>query len=252
MRMSGFFIMNLNWKIVGNIESNECVIFLHEGLGCVEMWKNYPTVLCSQLNIKGIVYDRSGYGKSPGSLTNRKANYLHEAADELRAFIDHLKLDKVHLYGHSDGGSIALIYAGRFPSKVKTVITEAAHVYNEPETIQGVLATRPLFAEGKMDGLKKYHGDRYEEVFFAWNDIWIDNTFIEWNIEEFTQGIKCPLLAIQGKDDQYGTLKQIESICKTNPIISRSFTPEHCGHAPFKEQTKMVLNEVGQFYHEYI
>lgn len=242
--------MKLNWIEVGNLDAEECIVFLHEGLGCVEMWKDYPENLCQSLNVRGIVYDRSGYGKSNGSLVNRKSDYLHLAAEELTHFIEFLKLEKVHLYGHSDGGSIALICAGTKPELVKTVVTEAAHVFNEQETIDGVLAARPLLKEGKMDGLKKYHGERYEEVFYAWNDIWLDDSFKNWNIEDITSRITCPGLIIQGLDDQYGTLKQVEAICKTNPQNVRSFTPKNCGHAPFKEKTNEVLKKVTEFYHE--
>lgn len=242
--------MNLNWIEVGNRDSEDCIIFLHEGLGCIEMWKSYPENLCKQLNFRGFIYDRAGYGKSPGSLLDRNADYLHRAAIELSQFIDHLQLDQVHLYGHSDGGSVALIYAGSEPTKVKSLITEAAHIFNEPETIAGVKAARPFLLEGKMDGLKKYHGERYQEVFFAWNDIWLDASFENWNIEEIANNITCPLLVIQGKNDQYGTLAQVKAICKTNPKMARSLIPENCGHAPFKEQTQIVLNEVLNFYNE--
>lgn len=243
--------MKLNWIEIGNSNSSECIIFLHEGLGCVEMWKDYPSELCNKLGFRGIVYDRSGYGKSLGSLLNRKANYLHEAANELAEFITYLELEKVHLYGHSDGGSIALIYAGQHPSTVKTVITEAAHVINEKETITGVSEVRPLLKEGKMEGLKKYHGQRYSEVFYAWNDIWLDQSFKDWNITSEISAITCPVLAIQGVDDHYGTLNQIELIRKSVKGKVTSLTPNNCGHSPFKEQRDIVMNKVLNFYHEF-
>ncbi|MEO9530953.1 MAG: alpha/beta hydrolase [Crocinitomicaceae bacterium] len=244
--------MELNWIEIGNLTSDETIIFLHEGLGCIELWKGYPEKVCETLNVKGIVYDRSGYGKSPGNLTQRKADYLHLAADELFDFINYLKLKSVHLYGHSDGGSIALIFASKYTNRVKSIVTEAAHVFNEPETIKGVQEARPLLKEGRMEGLRKYHGDRYQEVFYAWNDIWLDDSFEDWNIEKEIKSINCPALIIQGLEDQYGTLKQVEAISNAIKDNVKTFTPNHCGHAPFKEQTALVLNEITQFYNEFI
>jgi pimeloyl-ACP methyl ester carboxylesterase len=177
---------NLNWIEVGNTTSDTTIIFLHEGLGCIEMWRDYPKQLCIDLGVRGIVYDRAGYGKSIGSLLNRTNKYLHEAADELAELITELKIQNPILYGHSDGGSIALIYAANHPDKVKAVITEAAHVFNETGTIKGVREARPWMEEGKMEGLRKYHGDRYQEVFYAWNDIWLDDSFMDWDITDFT------------------------------------------------------------------
>lgn len=244
--MNTLNVSKINWITVGNPNSNSTIIFLHEGLGCIEMWKTYPHDLCSALNVNGIVYDRTGYGKSSGSLLGRTNQYLHEAAEELAAFIAHHQIKSPILYGHSDGGSIALIYAGQHKD-VKAVITEAAHVFNETETIQGVQEARPLLAEGKMDGLRKYHGERYQEVFFAWNDIWLDESFKDWDITEYLPNIEVPLLVIQGQNDQFGTLKQVKTIKELTAGKTATFTPENCGHAPFKEQTELVLETVKKF-----
>lgn len=243
--------MDLNWIEIGNLKSEETMVFLHEGLGCIELWKDYPQLLCKKLNIRGVVYDRAGYGKSPGSLTDRKADYLHLAAIELESLLDKLKIKSVHLYGHSDGGSIALIFASKYPELAKSVITEAAHVFNENETISGVKAARPLLKQGKMEGLKKYHGNRYKEVFNAWNNIWLDNTFRDWNIEHEVSAVHCPSLIIQGRDDQYGTLKQVYAIEKAIKGATMTLIPYNCGHAPFKEQQEVVIENVINFYNEY-
>lgn len=238
--------MQLHWESYGP-ESDTTIIFLHEGLGCIPMWKGYPEMLCNELRTKGIAYDRSGYGQSPGNLKNRKADYLHLAAEELNDFIEHLALKSVILYGHSDGGSIALIHASKYPAKVKAVITEAAHAFNEDVTIQGVKEARPLMAEGKMEALRKYHGDRYQEVFYAWNDIWLHESFEDWDISESLPKINCPNLIIQGKDDQYGTLHQVDTIEQLTSGKTTRCTPSNCGHAPFKEQQEIVLENVKQF-----
>ena len=239
----------LNHKFIGNQSSKTVIIFLHEGLGCIEMWNSYPNELCKALNGKGLIYDRAGYGKSEGSLVNRQSDYLHLGALELFDLVQDLELSnhKIILYGHSDGGSIALIFAAKYPNIVNAVITEAAHVFVEPETLNGIAPALNAFKEGKLNGLKKHHGNRFEEVFYAWVNIWNHPSFLDWNIEKELATITCPQLIIQGKDDQYGTLKQIESI-KANTVGKTTLlVPEDCGHSPFKEKEAEVLSESVKF-----
>ena len=244
--------MTLHWIEIGNPESEITIIFLHEGLGSIEMWKNYPIEICTQLAVKGIIYDRQGYGKSPGSLENRGVNYLHESADELQKLITFLDLKNIILYGHSDGGSIALIHASQYPTQIIGIICEAAHVFNETKTIQGVKNVRPLFSKGKMDGLKKYHGDNYKNVFYAWNNIWINEKFKNWSIVNLLAEVRCPQLIIQGKDDEYGTIQQVEIICEKTKGKSLILTPDNCGHTPFKEKKELVKQKVIDFIHDII
>ncbi|MDA7803707.1 alpha/beta hydrolase [Crocinitomix sp.] len=235
--------MKLNTKFVGNSEANRLIIFLHEGLGSIEQWKTFPQELCELTNSYGLIYDREGYGQSKGSLTNRTINYLHEGAEELHTEIIsaiHPQYD-IYLYGHSDGGSIALIYAAKYGAHIKGIITEAAHVFVEAETIAGVQAARPLFDAGKFDGLKKYHGKRFKEVFFAWNDIWSSTAFRNWEIISLLKTITCPQLVIQGAADEYGTIKQIERIESGTKGHSTVKLIENGGHAPHKEKKEMVL-----------
>ena len=239
----------LHHKFIGNQNSNHCIIFLHEGLGCVDMWKDYPKELCQLLNMQGLVYDRAGYGKSKGDLTTRRADYLHKGANELFNLIHTLQLESKHiiLYGHSDGGSIALIFAARYPNLCKLMITEAAHVFVEQITLDGIKPAEIAFKEGKLNGLKKYHGENFTTVFYAWVNIWNHSTFLNWNIETELQNIICPQLCIQGIDDQYGTLKQVESIKRNTKGNTTIFTPDTCGHSPFKENKIDVLGKVITF-----
>ena len=239
----------LNHKFIGNKDSNQLIIFLHEGLGCIEMWRDYPEEVCSKLKCSGLLYDRAGYGKSSGSLLNRKSNYLHLGALELYELIHDLKLNnkEITLYGHSDGGSIALIFSSKYSNIIKAVITEAAHVFVEDITIAGIIPAEDAFLQGKLIGLKKYHGERYVEVFEAWTKIWNHSSFRDWNIEQELKNIICPQLIIQGQNDEYGTLKQVESINLNTIGKTTTFTPDKCGHAPFKWLPDEVLHKVGQF-----
>ena len=239
----------LHHKFIGNHNSDYCIIFLHEGLGCIEMWKNYPKELCDLLNCQGLIYDRAGYGHSKGDLTTRDNTYLHQGADELHQLIHDLNIESKNLilYGHSDGGSIALLFASRFPSLCKTLITEAAHVFVEQETLDGIKPAETAFKEGKLNGLEKYHGHNFNSVFYAWVNIWNHPTFLDWNIENELKNIQCNQLIIQGLNDQYGTLKQVKSIETHTLGKTITFTPPDCGHAPFKEQKEQVLKEVQLF-----
>jgi pimeloyl-ACP methyl ester carboxylesterase len=239
----------LNHQFIGNQTSKNLIVFLHEGLGCIEMWKDYPTLVCKQLNCLGLVYDRAGYGKSEGDLSHRAPNYLHQGVDELYNLLKALNLlDKnIILYGHSDGGSIALLFASKYPELIEKIITEAAHVFVEDETLEGIKPAVEAFETGKLEGLKKYHGSRYKTVFYAWVNIWNAPEFRTWNIESELQSITCPQLIIQGANDQYGTLKQVESIKLNTKGETHILIPENCGHAPFKSQKNMVLKAVIKF-----
>ena len=233
----------LNHIFVGNEEADILIIFLHEGLGSIGQWKNFPLQLCDEIGVSGLIYDRSGYGRSLGDLTNRQPNYLRLAAEELIQIVTPIQkeYDQIFLYGHSDGGSIALIAAALYPSWFSGIITEAAHVFVEEKTIKGVQSARLLFEKGLFDGLEKYHGKRYREVFYAWNDIWLSTGFKDWNIEKLLHQITCPQLIIQGDEDEYATLKQVDSIIKNTNSESQVFIPKHAGHAPHKTNTKEVL-----------
>lgn len=245
--------MQLNYKFIGNPKSDKLILFLHEGLGSIGQWRDYPEKLCKATNAYGLIYDRRGYGQSPGSLKDRKTDYLHRAADELATVIEQIVPDgyRIFLYGHSDGGSIALIYGANHPKTAAGIITEAAHVFVEEETIIGVREALPPFKAGKFDGLSRYHGERFKEVFMAWNSIWLNSEFRSWDITQLLPQISCPILIIQGQDDQYGTIKQVNSINELTSGESRIFMPENCGHAPYKESTEQTLKQATAFIHEY-
>lgn len=244
-------MIDLNHQFIGNPASKRLIIFLHEGLGSVAQWRQYPTQVCAENDCYGLVYDRSGYGQSHGSLKDRTTNYLHEAADELAQLVAVISdRYKIILYGHSDGGSIALIFGARQPELIKAIITEAAHVIVEEETINGVKAAEKPFKEGKFDGLKKYHGSRFAEVFLAWNTIWQTSAFATWSITDLLPKITCPQLIIQGETDQYGTIKQVELIESLTAGTSKRFIPKNCGHAPHKEMEKETLIHIKAFLNE--
>lgn len=224
------------------------LVFLHEGLGCTAMWQEFPRLLCAKTGCPGLVYDRPGYGRSSPSAAPRTIHYLHhDALTGLSRVISRLIPGTPYfLVGHSDGGSIALIHASEKPAHLQGIITEAAHVFVEEETLAGIRATTAAFAAGKLQGLFSYHGEKTEAVFRAWSDTWLSDFFRHWNIEYLLPSIECPILAVQGAEDQYGTVAQVNTIDAQAPEAVKAMI-EDCGHVPHKERGDVVLQLMAEF-----
>lgn len=219
-----------------------CLVFLHEGLGSTGLWRDFPARLCALTGCPGLSYDRQGYGRSSPLTRPRSVHYLHHyALGELPAVLARLIPEQDYLViGHSDGGSIGLLHAAEQPLRLRGLITEAAHVFVEAETLAGIRAADDAYAAGKLQGLKRHHGDKSEALFRAWADIWQSPGFKAWNIEYALPSITCPLLAIQGRDDQYGSAAQLDAIVGPLPQAEKA-TVEACGHTPHHEQQEIVL-----------
>lgn len=225
------------------------IIFLHESLGCIELWRDFPDKLGAITNCNVLVYDRQGYGKScPFIYDQRDNSYMELEADILNRLLAFWNIDQAILFGHSDGGSIALLMAAKYPEKVIGIITEGAHVFVEPVTIKGIEDAIDLYktTDLKMK-LTKYHGDKTEAMFWAWAETWTEPVFRTWNIEPFLSSIKCPSLIIQGAADEYGTLEQVEkTVTQVRGPVKKLIIPE-VGHTPHKEVPQMMLIESAEF-----
>lgn len=227
------------------------MIFLHEGLGSISMWRNWPEHVCQTLNCRGLVYSRYGYGQSTPRLPGeaRRSDYLHqEAYHDLPALLTALGLDheKPVLYGHSDGGSIALLYAAHFPERVQGIAVAAPHIFVEDITLDGIHDARGVYTSTDLGSrLARHHRDP-DSVFWSWNDTWLTAEFSQWNIEPVLAQIRCPVLALQGVDDEYGTLDQIKGIQRHAPQTRLRFLAD-CGHSPHREQSDTVIHELGEF-----
>ena len=229
------------------------IVFLHEGLGSLSMWRQFPRRLCETIGCRGLVYSRSGYGDSTPLWpdTAWPTEFMHIEAEELLPrLLQGLGIDTLAeppvLFGHSDGASIALIHAGRFPKQVSRLIVEAPHLFVEPLTIASIEKTRAAFGQGNLASrLSKYHRNA-DQTFRGWLSVWLNPAFLEWNIEALLPDIACPTLAIQGHDDIYGTMRQIDAIAREVPTHSL-FRLANCGHSPHIEQTAQVLNKVQHF-----
>ena len=232
-----------------NYAGRPVIIFLHESLGCIELWKDFPKKLGEVCRCNILIYDRLGYGKSdPFSTLNRNKDYMETEADILHKILEICKIDKAILFGHSDGGTIALIAASKYPDKISGVITEGAHVFVEEKTLEGIRkAFDSYYTTGLKDKLIKYHGDKTDAVFRAWTDTWLSVDFRNWNIETFLPGIKCPCLIIHGDNDMYGSNKQVESIINGVSGITEKLIIPGAGHSPHKESRDLTLSRSKEF-----
>jgi pimeloyl-ACP methyl ester carboxylesterase len=250
--MSALTINNgkiIRYSLLDGDLSKPYLVFLHEGLGCVEMWRDFPKHLCEKTNCPGLIYDRTGYGKSSPQTHTRDIRYIHHyALTELPQVIESLIPQKDHiLVGHSDGASIALIYAAKCFPTLKGIILEAAHVFAEKETIKGIRLANEAYDRNGPGGLLKYHGDKTHTVFKSWADTWLSEWFSDWNIESLLPSVSCPALVIQGEDDEFATLKQVDAI--THQIAGNvvSHILENCGHTPHLEHPGIVLDITTNF-----
>jgi pimeloyl-ACP methyl ester carboxylesterase len=229
--------------------SRPTLVFLHEGLGSIEMWHDFPEVLLEKTGCNGLVYDRWGHGKSDPIDVQRTLRYVHdEALDSLPEVLKHSGVEDAILIGHSDGGSIALIFAAEYPGSVQGLITEAAHVFVEEVTLEGIKDALEVYRNTDLkEKLARYHGDNTERIFRAWYETWLQPEFKSWNIEDCLPKIKCPLLVIQGEEDQYGTAAQVEAITNQVTGQAKPLLIPNCAHIPHKEATDRVIKEMTEF-----
>ena len=240
------------------------LVFLHEGLGSVAMWRDFPEKLCAATGRLAIVYSRRGYGQSDAVQDVRGAGKLkpdymhHEAHEVLPELLRLLGIEKPVLLGHSDGGTIALLHAAQF--EAAACIVMAPHLFVEDISIAAITQARVAFERGDLRGrLAQFHAD-VDGAFWQWNDIWLSPEFRSFNIEAECKRITCPLLAIQGHDDPYGTMAQIDALggIEHDFLSKNSLSPaknmrrvllklEQCGHSPHKDQCAEVIRAVQAF-----
>jgi pimeloyl-ACP methyl ester carboxylesterase len=225
------------------------LVFLHEGLGCIELWRDFPETLCEATGCPGLVYDRKGYGGSEKFKGPWPPDYLQkESLTYLPELLNACHVDRTILIGHSDGGTIALIAAAIHGNLVCAVITEAAHIFVEEKTITGIRKAVEAFETTPLkEKLNRYHKENTETIFYRWSDRWLSSEFLKWNIERYLPNIICPILVLQGRDDEYGTPAQIQGIAnQVSGPVSSKLIPD-CGHVPHHQAKNVVLCEMTQF-----
>jgi pimeloyl-ACP methyl ester carboxylesterase len=217
--------------------NNPTVVFLHDSLGSIELWRDFPIKIGQATSCNALVLERSGHGLSaPFESSVRSVDYLERGADRLAELLINIEIGDAILFGHSDGGSIALLTAAKFPNRIRAVIAEAAHIFVEDITLNGIRNAVIQYKTGDLKSrLRKYHGENTEPLFWLWANTWLSPDYRNWQIEHFLHDIQCPVLILQGENDEYGSLKQVKGIASQISGESYQFILRNVGHTPHKE-----------------
>ncbi|HEX7381507.1 MAG TPA: alpha/beta hydrolase [Nevskiaceae bacterium] len=243
----------IEYRFVGSDAADApWLVIMHEGLGSVAMWRDFPQRLCEACGVRGLVYSRPGYGESSRCEADRhwQPDYMHRHARHvLPALLAALHAPpRYHLLGHSDGGSIALIHAAAFPGRVASAIVLAPHILVEDISVKSIAEAKVAYRDADLRRpLARYHAD-VDWVFWRWNDIWLSPAFRDWSIRELLPEIRCPVLAIQGHQDPYGTMAQIDGIAAALPAGQCQLVKlDQCGHSAHRDQPDKVIEAVSGF-----
>jgi pimeloyl-ACP methyl ester carboxylesterase len=226
------------------------LVFLHEGLGSVSMWRDFPARLAEATGWGALVYSRAGYGASDPVPLPRPLRFMHdEALAVLPEVLEAASIRDAVLVGHSDGGSIALIHAGGGDKRrVRALILEAPHVFCEDISVRSIAAAADKYRQGDLRrALERHHGANVEVAFWGWNRAWLDPGFREWNLEEYLPRIDVPVLVIQGEQDEYGTLRQLDAIAAGCTVPVERLVLTDCGHSPHRDQPEATLAAMAGF-----
>jgi len=223
------------------------IVMLHEGVGSVSLWRDLPQRLAAATGSAVVAYSRYGYGRSDVLREKREPDYMHHEGEVvLPQLLAELELERPILFGHSDGASIALIYAGAHPGATRALILEAPHVFVEELTVRSIVAAKNAYATTDLPRkLARHHADA-DATFFGWNDVWLDSRFRSWNIEDYAARVRCPVLMIQGDADEYGTAAQLDAIAAAVPGAQRLMVP-NAGHSPHRDAPELVIERVESF-----
>ena len=241
---------SLAYEWVGQaVEGKPALVFLHEGLGSIRQWRDFPAKLAEATGCRALVYDRYGYGQSDVLAEPRRCvRFMHdEAVVALPEFLSELRIENPILVGHSDGASIALIHAGAGHS-ARGVVAMAPHVFIEPLCLSSIVKAADAFENTALAArLGRYHRDA-RKTFYGWADVWLDPQFMGWDIRtDYLPGVRCPVLAIQGYEDEYGTMAQLDEIERRVSGPCELLKLHECGHAPFRDQPQAVLAKARSF-----
>ena len=245
------YLIDSHWLEAARIEARNSalptIVMLHEGLGSVSHWKDFPSRLAEETGAAIFLYSRYGHGGSDAIEEQRSVSYMHhEAQVVLPEILQKAGIERPLLLGHSDGASIAILYAGKFPESPAGLILEAPHVFVEDITVTSIAQARVVFNETALpQRLGRYHAN-VDSLFWGWNNIWLDPRFRDWNIESCLDSIRCPVLVLQGTQDEYGTEKQIDAIRHRIPA-ALAIMLDDCKHAPHRDRPEAVLSAICSF-----
>jgi pimeloyl-ACP methyl ester carboxylesterase len=241
----------LEYRWIGRPKPGQpTLVFLHEGLGCVDLWKDFPDKLSYATGFSAFVYSRKGYGGSESHEQPRSLDFMHiEGINVLPMVFDIAGIESAILIGHSDGASIAIIHTGYSDdNRIVGLILEAPHLFVEQKTIIGIRHTKKVYEQGNLrERLKRYHGDNVDSAFHGWVEAWLNPEFESWNIEEYVPRISVPIMAVQGCADEYGTNAHIESLKGLLPGTIKIVELPDCGHSPHIDKAQDTLEAMTKF-----
>jgi pimeloyl-ACP methyl ester carboxylesterase len=240
--------VRLETRIIPGSAAKPWLVFLHEGLGCVALWREFPDLVARRTGCPALIYSRRGYGKSDRLAGPRRPDFMHEEA--LAVLPDLLRRNRIELpilVGHSDGASIALIHAASSPAAARGAVLMAPHVKVEPVSVDSIARIAASYeTSGLRERLSRYH-DHVDDAFRGWSDIWLDPAFRDWSLHAEAAKLSAPLLLIQGADDEYGTLAQIEETAARAQGPQEQLVLERCGHSPHRDRPEAVLDAICRF-----
>lgn len=248
MSTSGFVNIaatDIHYQLVGDHNSEKpLIVFLHEGLGSIPQWKGFPALLCENTGLPGLVYERRGYGKSTPSGKEREKDFLKKEGEiMLPALLEKLFPERPHyVFGHSDGGTVALYYASLNPENLLAAIAEAPHVFLEEISRKGIYRTQQAYVKGRLkDAIDKFHKPHTEDVVMSWTNYWLHPDQKDWNMFNELSRIKKPVGFIQGDKDMFGTFQQAAEIEKRVQGPFEKLLLSNCGHSPHFEKPEEVI-----------
>lgn len=225
------------------------IIFLHDSLGCNALWRSFPRHLAEAMGYNYLTYDRRGYGlSSPFSGEPRQVDYMETETAILMEILQYLDITKSILFGHSDGGTIALLAAAKHREAFKAIITEGAHVFVEDITLDGIASIKYQYQQTNLkERLEKHHGQNTDALFYAWTETWLSKDFSNWNIETVLPSITCPVMVIQGVEDEFGSMEQVNAIAHNVSGYSQVCMVVNAGHSPHKQNEIWLIHECCRF-----
>lgn len=224
------------------------LVFLHEGLGSASLWRDFPDRLAAATGLGALVYSRAGYGRSNPADLPRPVRFMHDEAEVLVEVLEQTGVRDPVLVGHSDGASIAIIYAGSGAGpRPRALVLEAPHVFTEPHGLASIAAIRETYRTTDLRERLARHHRHVDVAFRGWNDVWLDPDFRAWNIEAYLPRITAPMLVVQGEDDEYGTWAQVEAIQRGAGGPVEVLAVPACGHSPHREHPGLVLDAMARF-----
>lgn len=238
----------LETRIIPGAADRPWLVFLHEGLGSVSLWRDFPDKVARLLGFRALIYSRQGYGQSDPLDAPRGVDFMHrEALDVLPALLQAYGIERALLIGHSDGASIALIHAATFAETVEALVLMAPHVLVEAISQQSIARVTETYERGGLKARLTRHHAHVDDAFLGWSRIWLDPRFRTWSLGAECQRLTVPTLLIQGEDDEYGTLAQIDAIEQAVPGPTTRLVLANCGHSPHRDQEPAVLDAVKRF-----